>query len=117
MLDVLEDWKELFPAKLTVTATEPETWLTEEMEQDAAPDEFVVALQLCAVRPEPSVKVRGWPLSGVPLLESVPDSVTDDPLVAVVAPVYVTVVGAGVTTKLLWPLLGRSCGEVLVFPP
>jgi hypothetical protein len=86
------------------------------MEHDAAPAEFVVAVQLCAVLPVPSVKVRVWPLSGVPLLVSVDESVTDEPLVAVVAPVYVTVVEAGVTTKLLCPLLGSNCGDVLVLP-
>ena len=63
------------------------TWLTDGMEHDAAPDELVVAVQLCAVLPVPSVRVSGWPLSGVPLLVSVDDSVTEEPLVAVVAPV------------------------------
>ena len=86
------------------------------MEHEAAPDELVVAVQLCAVRPVPSVSVSGWPLSGVPLLVSVADSVTEEPLVAVVAPVYVTDVGAGVTTKLLCPLLGSSWGDVVVLP-
>ena len=57
------------------------------MEHEATPDEFVVAVQLCAVFPVPSVRVTGWPLSGVPLLVRVDDSVTDEPLVAVVAPV------------------------------
>jgi len=61
--------------------TEPETWFTDGMEHDAEPEEFVVAVQLCAVLPVPSVKVRGWPLSGVPLLVSVDESVTDEPLV------------------------------------
>jgi hypothetical protein len=86
------------------------------MEHDAAPDAFVVAVQLCAVLPEPSVRVSGWPFRGVPLLVSVDDRVTEEPFVAVVAPVYFTVVGAGVITKLLCPLLGSNCGDVLVLP-
>ena len=72
-----------------MTETEPATWFTDEMVQEAAPDELVVAVQLCAVLPVPRVRTTLWPLSGVPLLVSVDDSVTDEPFVAVVAPVYV----------------------------
>ena len=57
------------------------------MVHEAAPDELVVAVQLCAVLPVPSVMTTGWPLSGVPPLVSVDDRVTDEPFVAVVAPV------------------------------
>ena len=57
------------------------------MVHEAAPDELVVAVQLWAVRPVPSVMTTGWPASGAPLLVSVEDRVTDEPFVAVVAPV------------------------------
>ncbi len=67
--------------------TEPATWLTDGMEHEATPDALVVAVQLCAVFPVPSVWVTLWPLSGVPLLVRVDDRVTDEPFVAVVAPV------------------------------
>ena len=46
MLDVLADWSWLLPVKVTVTETEPKTWLTDAMEQEAAPPESVVAVQL-----------------------------------------------------------------------
>jgi hypothetical protein len=57
------------------------------MEHDATPDELVVAVQLWPVRPVPRVRVALWPPSGLPLLVRVADRVTEEPFVAVVAPV------------------------------
>jgi hypothetical protein len=77
----------VFPPKETVTVTVPATWFTDSMAHDAEPDESVVAVQLCTDFPVPSVSVTGWLLSGVPLLDSVVDRVSDWPLVTDVAPV------------------------------
>ena len=61
------------------------------MAQLATPLAFVVAEQVCAVTPVPKVKVTFLAPSGVAAAGSsvlkTPDSVTDCPLVAVVAPV------------------------------
>ena len=57
------------------------------MVHEAAPDAVVVALQLWAERPVPSVMVTGWPPSAVPLLVSSDVSVMDWPGVAEVGPV------------------------------
>ena len=53
----------------------------------ATPAAVVVAVQLWTVFPLPRFRTTVWPLSGVPLLVKVDDSVTDEALVAVVAPV------------------------------
>ena len=75
------------PAKETVTVTVPVIWSTDETLHDAVPAVPVVALQLWAELPVPSVRTTGWPLNGVPLLVSSVDRVSDWPLVAVAAPV------------------------------
>ena len=66
-------------------------WFTLAITQEAAPDELVVPLQLCAEVPDPRVKVTVRPLMGAPSAGSsvvkTPESVAADPLVAVVAPV------------------------------
>ena len=56
------------------------------------------------VRPETSVPEEGS------FVVSVPESVAGCPLVTEVVPVYVSVVGAGVTVKVLDELFGSSCG-------
>jgi hypothetical protein len=48
---------------------------------------------------------------------SVADSVGEVPLEMEVLPVYVTIVGALVTTKVPDPVLGKSVGTVVVSPP
>ena len=77
----------MFPAYETVTVTVPETWFTDWMVHEAAPEALVVAVQLWADFPVPSVRVTGWLPSGVPLLVSVADSVSDCPFVVDVVPV------------------------------
>ena len=71
--------------------TLPELWFTEAMVQLAAPLALVVAVQLCAELPEPSVNVTVLPATSVPgegsLVVSTPDSVTGCPLVTDVVPV------------------------------
>jgi hypothetical protein len=56
------------------------------------------------VRPETSVPEEGS------FVVKVPDSVTGCPLVTVVGPVYVSVVEAGVTVKVLDELFVSNCG-------
>ena len=69
-----------------------------------------MAVQLC----EPSVKVTVRPETSVPeegsFVVKVPVSVTGCPLVTVVGPVYVSVVEAGVTVKVLDELFVSSWG-------
>ena len=77
----------LVPPKETVTGTVPEIWFTLAMLHEAAPEASVVAVQLWAEEPDPSVSVTDWPFSGVPLLVSVVDSVSDDPSVVLGGPV------------------------------
>ena len=100
----------------TVTATEPVTWFTLAIVHEAAPDEFVVPVQDWADLPVPSVMVTVCPLRPVPLFVSSADNVVDDPAVTLVGPVYVMLVVAALTTKLLDPLLASKGGDVLVLP-
>jgi hypothetical protein len=116
LLELLDDASYPLPVYDTVTATEPVTWSTLAIVHEAAPEELVVAVQDWADLPVPSVMVTVCPLRPVPLFVSVADSVADDPAVTLVGPVYVMLVGAALTTKLLDPLLASSAGDVLVLP-
>ena len=92
----------------------PVLWFTLPMVQLAAPLALVTAVQLWCELPEPSVKVTVRPETSVPeegsFVVRVPESVTGCPLVTVVGPVYVSVVVAGVTVKVLDELFVTSCG-------
>ena len=76
--------------------------------QEATPDELVTAVQLWAERPVPSVSTTVCPAIGAPL-----EVVSTELRVSVwfhpvlVWPVYLTVVGALLTTTVLVPLLGN----------
>ena len=89
-------WLSVSPAKVAVTGTDPTVWFTTATVQLAAPDTSVVAVQVCAVPPVPSVNVTVFPDSGVPAdglsVVSNPDNVTGCPFTAEVSPVYVSVV-------------------------
>ena len=104
------------PAKLAVTGSDAAGWLTGMMTQLAEPEASVVAVQLWAVVPEPSVNVTSLPGSAAPLVVRVPDRVAVWPLTTDVVPVYTMAVGSGVTTKVLAPLLGNQLGEALASP-
>jgi hypothetical protein len=89
--DVLADRYDESPAKLAVTGTDPATWLTEAMEQSAAPAWVVVEVQVWAVLPEPRVRTTDRPLSGVPaegtFVVNWADRANEPPDTATVAPV------------------------------
>ncbi len=79
------------PRISAVTGAGLVAWLTLAMTHEAEPVELVVPVQLCADAPEPRVKVTDRLLIGAPKAGSsvvrTPESVAEDPLTAVVAPV------------------------------
>lgn len=106
----------MFPAKEAVTVTEPLACFTEAMVQLAEPEEFVVPLQVCAVDPEPRVKMMVCPAIGVPLDVKTPDNVADCPFTSDVVPVYLMEVAAAVTTTVADPLLEANLVEPHIPP-
>ena len=102
------------PPKLEEMPAVPVLWFTLAMVQLAAPLALDTAVQLCCEPPVPSVKVTVRPETSVPeegsFVVKVPDSVAGCPLVTVVGPVYVSVVEAGVTVKVLDELFVSNCG-------
>src|SRR3984957_12526741 len=90
------------------------------MLQLTSPLVSVVPLQYCAVPPEPMVNVTTLVGSGVPAVGvsvvRVPDRVVEDPLTAVVAPVYVSAVVSGLTVNVLVELFDPMGVEVVVSP-
>ncbi len=100
--------KQASPAKESVAVPGPSGCATGLIAQLASPLALVTALQVCALPPDPRVKVTVRPATGVVLSSSkTPDKVAVPPLAMTVSPVYESVVSSRFIVKGFESLDGR----------